>query len=84
MFIRNKMKFSSIIYPAPSPASYTHDKLIGELLYIPRDYKDCPDLYDIEGRISYGTGGLGATVQKPGSAAKQSRNSGLPGQSKKH
>ena len=29
------MKFSSIIYPAPSPPSYTHDKLIGELLYIP-------------------------------------------------
>ena len=50
------MKFSSIIYPAPNPASYTHDKLVGELLYVPRDYKDCPDLYDIDGRMSVGAG----------------------------
>ena len=77
------MKFSSIIYPAPSPPSYTHDKLIGELLYIPRDYKDCPDLYDIDGRLSFGTGGIGATIQRPGSGAKQGRKSD-PNQKKKH
>jgi len=33
------MKFSGLIYPAPSPPSYSENKLIGELLYVPRDIK---------------------------------------------
>ena len=39
------MKFTSIIYPAPSPPSYTSDKLIGELLYIPKEFSEDPDKY---------------------------------------
>ena len=66
------MKFSSIIYPAPNPASYTHDKLVGELLYVPRDYKDCPDMYDIEGRMSVGTG-FSSTTNRANVAMKNSR-----------
>ena len=66
------MKFSSIIYPAPNPASYTHDKLVGELLYVPRDYKDCPDMYDIEGRMSAGTG-FSSTTNRANVAMKNSR-----------
>ena len=33
------MKFTSLIYPAPNPPSYNCDKLIGELLYVPKDFK---------------------------------------------
>ena len=66
------MKFSSIIYPAPNPASYTHDKLVGELLYVPRDYKDCPDMYDIEGRMSVGTG-FSSNTNRANVAMKNSR-----------
>ena len=66
------MKFSSIIYPAPNPASYTHDKLVGELLYVPRDYKDCPDMYDIEGRMSVGAG-FSSTTNRANVAMKNSR-----------
>lgn len=32
------MQFRSLIFPAPNPPSYTHDKLLGELLYIPRNF----------------------------------------------
>ena len=39
------MKFTSLIYPAPNPPSYNCDKLIGELLYVPKDFKDDPDRY---------------------------------------
>jgi hypothetical protein len=35
-----KMQFRSLIFPAPNPPSYTHDKLLGELLYIPRHFSD--------------------------------------------
>jgi len=34
------MKFNGLIFPAPNPASYSHDKLLGELLYIPRDFEE--------------------------------------------
>ena len=34
------MKFSGLIYPAPSPPSYNTDKLIGELLFIPKDFSE--------------------------------------------
>ena len=75
------MKFSSIIYPAPNPASYTHDKLVGELLYVPRDYKDCPDLYDIEGRLSE-RAGFSSDLSKANVAMKNTRQSEMA-QSKK-
>ena len=39
------MRFTSLIYPAPNPPSYNTEKLIGELLYIPKDFKDDPDKY---------------------------------------
>lgn len=39
------MKFSSLIFPFPSPPTYTYDRLVGELLYIPKDFTDCPYKY---------------------------------------
>ena len=73
------MKFSSIIYPAPSPPSYTHDKLIGELLYVPRDYKDCPDLYDIDGRLNTLGSQMGSSGKRTGSGVKNGRASDVHG-----
>jgi len=34
------MQFRSLIFPAPNPPSYSHDKLLGELLYIPRNFQE--------------------------------------------
>ena len=34
------MQFTGLIYPAPSPPSYNTDKLIGELLYLPKDFSE--------------------------------------------
>ena len=34
------MQFRSLIFPAPNPPSYSHDKLLGDLLYIPRNFEE--------------------------------------------
>ena len=39
------MKFSGLIYPAPSPPSYNTDKLVGELLFVPKDFREDPKKY---------------------------------------
>lgn len=39
------MKFTSLIYPAPSPPSYNCDKLIGELMFIPKDFNEKSEGY---------------------------------------
>ena len=32
------MKLSGLIYPAPNPPSYSAEKLLGELIWVPRTY----------------------------------------------
>ena len=39
------MNFSRLIFPAPNPPTYSQDRLIGELLYVPKDFSDCPYKY---------------------------------------
>ena len=39
------MKFTSLIYPAPNPPSYNSDKLIGELLFVPKDFNEKSETY---------------------------------------
>lgn len=39
------MKFSGLIFPFPSPPTYSHDHLVGEILYVPKDFNDCPMKY---------------------------------------
>lgn len=44
------MNFSQLIFPAPSPPNYSHDSLVGELIYVPKDFSECPHKY-IKDRI---------------------------------
>ena len=39
------MKFSGLIFPAPSPPTYSGDRLVGELLYVPKDFNYYPAKY---------------------------------------
>lgn len=39
------MKFSRLIFPAPNPPSYSQEHLVGELLYVPKDFRECPYKY---------------------------------------
>ena len=39
------MKFNRLIFPAPSPANYNEDRLVGELIYVPKDFNECPYKY---------------------------------------
>lgn len=39
------MKFSGLVFPAPNPATYNSDRLLGEILYVPKDYNECPYKY---------------------------------------
>ena len=39
------MKFSGLIFPFPNPPTYSHDRLVGELLYVPKDFNQCPYKY---------------------------------------
>ena len=32
------MRFSRLIYPAPNPPSYSQDRLVGEILYVPKTH----------------------------------------------
>ena len=33
------------MFPAPKPATYSHEGLIGELLYVPKDFHESPYKY---------------------------------------
>ena len=52
------MKFSGLIFPFPNPPTYSHDRLVGELLYVPKDFNSCPYKYmessRTESKISVG------------------------------
>ena len=39
------MKFSGLVFPAPNPPTYSGDRLVGEILYVPKDYTDSPHKY---------------------------------------
>ena len=39
------MKFSGLIFPYPSPPTYSHDRLVGELIYVPKDFSQYPYKY---------------------------------------
>lgn len=39
------MQFSRLVFPAPKPPSYSQERLVGELLYVPKDFRDCPYKY---------------------------------------
>lgn len=39
------MNFNRLIFPAPNPPKYNHDSLIGELIYVPKDFSDSPHKY---------------------------------------
>ena len=39
------MRFSGLVFPLPNPPTYSHDRLVGEILYVPHDFADCPDKY---------------------------------------
>ena len=39
------MQFSRLVFPAPNPPSYSQDRLVGELLYVPKDFRECPYKY---------------------------------------
>ncbi len=39
------MKFSRLIFPAPNPPNYNEDRLVGELIYVPKDFNECPYKY---------------------------------------
>ena len=39
------MKFSGLVFPAPSPPTYSGDRLVGEVLYVPKDFKEHPHRY---------------------------------------
>ena len=39
------MKFSGLVFPAPNPPTYDGDRLVGEVLYVPKDFSDCPYKY---------------------------------------
>lgn len=45
------MKFSGLIFPFPSPPTYSHDHLVGELLYVPKDFNDSPYKYMDSSRL---------------------------------
>ena len=39
------MQFSRLVFPAPQPPTYSSTTMIGELLYVPKDFSDCPYKY---------------------------------------
>ena len=39
------MRFSRLVFPCPYPPTYSHERLVGELLYVPKDFNDCPYKY---------------------------------------
>ena len=39
------MRFSGLVFPLPNPPTYSHDRLVGEILYVPHDFADCPEKY---------------------------------------
>ena len=39
------MKFSQFVFPAPNPPTYSRDGLLGELLYVPKDFNQKPYKY---------------------------------------
>ena len=39
------MRFSQLVFPFPNPPTYNQDRLVGELLYVPKDFSDCPEKY---------------------------------------
>ena len=39
------MRFSGLIFPFPNPPTYSHDRLVGELLYVPKDFNKQPYKY---------------------------------------
>ena len=39
------MQFQRLVFPAPNPPSYSQDRLVGELLYVPKDFRECPYKY---------------------------------------
>lgn len=39
------MRFSQLVFPFPNPPTYNQDRLVGELLYVPKDFNDCPEKY---------------------------------------
>ena len=42
------MQFSRLVFPAPRPASYSQTSLLGELLYVPKDFIQCPYKYIVK------------------------------------
>lgn len=67
------MKFSGLIFPFPNPPTYNHDRLVGELLYVPKDFNQAPYKYlesaRTESRITVNDGNQSAAS----SAAKPAR-----------
>ena len=39
------MRFSQLVFPFPNPPTYNQDRLVGELIYVPKDFSDCPEKY---------------------------------------
>ena len=39
------MRFSQLVFPFPNPPTYNQDRLVGELLYVPKDFNDNPEKY---------------------------------------
>lgn len=39
------MKFSGLVFPAPNPPTYSGDRLVGEILYVPKDFREHPLRY---------------------------------------
>ena len=39
------MRFSGLVFPLPNPPTYSSDRLVGEILYVPHDFADCPEKY---------------------------------------
>ena len=66
------MKFSGLVFPAPKPPTYSQDRLVGELLYVPKDFSEHPYKYLKKERGGEGPAGT------PRSSARNLR-SGRPG-----
>ena len=66
------MKFSGLVFPAPKPPTYSQDRLVGELLYVPKDFNQHPYKYLKKERGNEGPAGT------PRASARNLR-SGRPG-----
>ena len=61
------MKFSGLVFPAPNPPTYSGDRLVGEILYVPKDFREHP--------LRYAQGPSKQTIESTMSGVSQSVSS---------